>query len=442
MKVPDGTLNIEKDINIHLENKKLSRMFFAYIFLLYVVVCMTKNCYNSSLASIVSEGLLTKSQTSLITAMFFLVYTPLQVMGGIFADKYSPERMIKIGLVGAAVANTIIFFNQSYYVMMAAWVFNGIIQFGIWPSIFKIISSQLVRSDRARMTFLISFTSTGGFAVSYIVSALVTNWRYSFAISAGSLLVMAVILHIFEKVLSPHMKRDRVEEPEIPTENMTEEEKVKARPHYSVKEIFIASGFFFVLLSTILSIVVSQSRSTLTSVMLVENYETVSPSLGNILTAVMLVAGLTGIFVAKKFAGKVKNEATFIALGTAALLPFLIASVFVGILPIAVMIGLLCIVAVIESAIGLFRNYFTLNFTKYGMSGTAAGVLNAGTAFSYVLVAYIMPRVAETFGWRVMLITWPVITLIAVLCVCCIIKRFAKFKNGEIDTLLVRSKKR
>ena len=71
MKVPDGSLNIERDINIHLENKRLSRIFFAYIWLLYVVVCMTKNCYNSSLASIVSEGLLTKSQTSLITAMFF-----------------------------------------------------------------------------------------------------------------------------------------------------------------------------------------------------------------------------------------------------------------------------------------------------------------------------------------------------------------------------------
>ena len=45
------------------------------------------------------EGAMTKSQTGLITAVFYLVYAPLQVVGGIFADKYDPEKLIKIGLM-------------------------------------------------------------------------------------------------------------------------------------------------------------------------------------------------------------------------------------------------------------------------------------------------------------------------------------------------------
>ena len=118
--IPD----IEKDVNIHLENKHESRTFFWFLWVLYAVVSMTKNCYNGALASIVSEGILTKSQTGFITAMFYVVYTPLQIIGGMSTDRFSPERMIKIGLVGAAVANIIIFFNQNYYVMLAAWVFN------------------------------------------------------------------------------------------------------------------------------------------------------------------------------------------------------------------------------------------------------------------------------------------------------------------------------
>ena len=206
-------INIEKDVNIHLENRKESRAFFGFIWVLYAVVFMTKNCYNGALASIVSEGVLTKSQTGCITAMFYLVYTPLQIVGGLFSDRFSPERMIKIGLVGAATANAVIFLNQNYYVMLAAWMFNGMVQFGIWPSVFKIISSQLVRSDRTQMTFYISFTSTAGLLMSYLLAAIVPSWEYNFAFSAIILALFAVVLHIYERHLNPYMKWDRKEEP-------------------------------------------------------------------------------------------------------------------------------------------------------------------------------------------------------------------------------------
>ena len=77
-------------VHMHLENKKISRRFFWLLWLLYAVVYMTKSCYSAAMASIVSEGILTKSQTGLINAAFYGVYAPLQIVGGIFADKYNP----------------------------------------------------------------------------------------------------------------------------------------------------------------------------------------------------------------------------------------------------------------------------------------------------------------------------------------------------------------
>ena len=115
---------------------------------------MTKNCFSGALAGIVAEGVLTKSQTGFITGMFYLVYAPFQIVGGMVADRISPEKLIKFGLLGAFVANLIIFFNQNYYVMLITWICNAIVQFDIWPSVFKIVSSQLVRSDRTQMTFM------------------------------------------------------------------------------------------------------------------------------------------------------------------------------------------------------------------------------------------------------------------------------------------------
>ena len=44
--------------------------------------------FTSAMAIIVEEGSMTKSQTGLINAMFWLVYAPFQVVGGLAVDKH------------------------------------------------------------------------------------------------------------------------------------------------------------------------------------------------------------------------------------------------------------------------------------------------------------------------------------------------------------------
>lgn len=203
-------MKIMKDINVHLENKKVSRAFFAYIFIMYSVVYMTKSCFTGALSSIVAEGSLTTTQTTFILGAFYIVYAPLQLVGGIFADKYSPEMLITVGLLGGAASNIVIFFNQNYYVMLAVWIFNAIIQFALWPSVFKIVSSQLVRSDRKNMIFLLSLATSVGLILTRVVSSLIPShaWRYNFAVSAVSLIISAIVLKIFCVKLDHIIKKD------------------------------------------------------------------------------------------------------------------------------------------------------------------------------------------------------------------------------------------
>ncbi len=418
-------INVEKDIGIHLENKEVSRKFFLFIFIAYTLVCMTKNCYNGAMASIVSEGVLTKSQTGLITAAFYLVYAPMQVAGGIVADKFSPQRMIKIGLIGAALANIVISINQNYYVMLAAWTFNGFIQFGIWPSVFKIVSSQLVRSDRTQMVFYLSFCSTGGLVLAYLLAAVLPSWEYNFVVSAIVLLLLAVILHISNKKINPYMKWDKKEE----LQEKKEEALVK---HPSTMNIFVKSGFFFVCLSVLLSITVSQSKSTLSSVMFVENYQNVSPSLGNILTIVFVLSGMIGTVIARKVCNNVKNELFAIVITYLIQIPLLVICVFIGKIPVFAMVIILAVIAALESIAGLFRSYYNVYFVKYGKSGTAAGILNASMSVSYMLAAYAMPRTVEIFGWGTYLKLLPVLIGISALSILVVCKTFKRFKNGQL----------
>ncbi len=416
--------NIEKNVNIHLENKYESRKFFWFIWILYSVVCMTKNCYNAVLANIVAEGILTKSQTGFINAMFYVVYTPLQVIGGMYSDRFSPERMIKFGLVGAAIANIVIFFNQNYYVMLAAWMFNGLAQFGIWPSVFKIVSSQLVRSERVNMASYISFTTPFGFFMSYLIAAFVPSWKYNFAISSVSLLLFAVILHFFEKHLNPYMKWDKEENTDATT-------TVKATTTIPAIKVFLKSAFFFVLIASILEVTVNQSRSALNSVMLIENYDNVSPSLGNILTSVFLICGIFATIIAQKFSGKIKNEVATMIIIYTVMIPFLCVCMFVGKIQVSLVVVSMCVVASGDAVFTLVKNYYNMHFIKYGLNGTAAGILNAGNAFSFMIASYVFPLIVENFGWTAITLLWPMMILIAVIILFCGLRKFNKFaKNG------------
>lgn len=415
-------IDIEKDVNIHLENKSVSRHFFVFLWIMYAVVVMTKNCYNGAMASIVSEGILTKSQTGFITAMFYLVYTPLQIAGGMFADRFSPERMIKIGLVGAALSNAVIFFNQSYYVMLAAWVFNGIIQFAIWPSTFKIISSQLVRSDRKSMAFYMSFATNGGFILSYLTAALVTHWEYNFAISAVALLVLAVSMHIYTIHLNPYMKWDK---------NVASTANVNNSIRETGNSLFKASGFYMVFVVVILTILVSQSRSSLAPIMFVENYDYVSPAIGNSLNIFMIVSGMAGTLIAGRIASKVSNELKALAIAYIIMIPIISICIFVGKLPIPAIVICLCVVAALEAFATLMRTNYTMEFARYGKSGTAAGVLNAGMAFSFMLSAYAMTRVIELFGWTVLTILWPILIATSAVILFFAISKYKRFKAAE-----------
>lgn len=115
----------------YLESKSLSLFLFLFLFLMYAVVYMTKSMFSSAMAVIVEEGVMTKSQTGLINAVFWFVYALFQVVGGFAADRYSPYKLIMTGILGAVISNTIIYFNQSYSVIMTVWIFNAVAQFGL-----------------------------------------------------------------------------------------------------------------------------------------------------------------------------------------------------------------------------------------------------------------------------------------------------------------------
>ncbi len=408
---------------VHFENKSVSRHFFWFIWFVYVIVYMTKNCFSAAMASIVFEGVMTKSQTGFITAMFYLVYAPLQILGGVFADKYDPEKLIKIGLVGAGIANLIVFINQNYYVVLITWIFNAVVQFAIWPSIFKIISSQIVSGDRKNSAYYMSFSSTAGLLLAYLVAAILPKWQYNFAVSSAVLLILSLVLHIVTRRIGDYMVPDSENEDAV-AENVE-------KCNVSTIKLFLESGFFILIASAFIRTLVANSIKTLSATMLMESYEGVSPSLGNLLNMFIIGIGIVGTVLVKSvlYPQHIKSAPNGIAIMFSISLVASVFLIFVGKIDIALIVILLCLTSGCLTATTLLMSYCNLRFAKFGKSGTAAGVMNAATSFGVVVNSYGVTRLAEKFDWKTVNAVFCGLIVVALILILVMIPFWKRFKK-------------
>lgn len=375
-----------------LRSGKKSLYLFLLVFVVYALIYMTKNCYSAAMASIVDQGIMTKSQTGLIAAMFYLIYAPFQIVGGIAADRYSPSKMILVGMLGAGICNLLVFFfSQSYIAMMIIWSLNAIIQFGIWPSIFKIITTELKEEQRSFAVQYIGLSSTFGLILSYACAAVIRNWEFNFLISAIILFFCVVGFFVFYR----RLERDMVEEETIARLPKGEEKKEGGSVWWTV----IKCGVPLMMIAYAIQGLLSIGLKSLVPVMLMESYEAVSPSLANVLNIFLILIGVIGLFLVKLPIFKKMTHPVVISVLFLATIPMLFLMTFIGRIHILFVIFALVVIMLIVTTMGVFYSYVSKDFAKLGCSGTLSGLFNCMSALGMVLANYVFTKIAEKFDW-------------------------------------------
>lgn len=406
----------------YLANRKLSIIFFIFIWVLYSTVYMTKNCYSAAMADIVNDGIMTKTQTGIINAVFYLVYAPLQVIGGKFADRFRPESLVTVGLIGSAIANMVVFLNQNYFVMMAAWAFNAVVQFGVWPAVFKIISTELSPRHRGKAVFYISFTSTFGLMAAYLVAVFVREWQYNFLISAVALTFFAIALLLVYPVAEKNMVEDEEIKISVPPEKLQKKDKSQSRM------MFVQSGFYLFLPVVLIRQIVDNSVKVLSPTMLMENYAEVSPDIGNLLNIVILIAGMVGVFVVNllRTLGHHNNEMKGYTVIFILLIPIFVLLLFIGKIPMVVAVIALALISAITSGGSLLHSYASMRFATYGKTGESSGITNAASSFGIVVQSYGIAQISE-FGWQAVFFTFIGMAVISLILMFVVTPKWQKF---------------
>ncbi len=400
--------------NRYMENEYFSLALFFLTFIMYAIVYMTKNCYSAAMVYLVEENILTKSQTGTINSVFYLVYAPFQIIGGMSADKRSPYILISIGLLGAALCNFLILFVQSYRLILLIWAFNGAIQFGIWPGAFKIVSQCLAPAHRLGGIFYITLASTTGLIVSYLIAGMVSGWRGNFIVAAVSLVICFVIWVVFGKILGTKM----VDEDPVHhgIAHLPEVKKYENKPTDNFILTVFKSGLVILLPVAILKSLFSLGTQAVVPTMIRESYDGISPAFASILAIIPILAGLAGkFFIQLIYKKKIYNECITIAVIMAVMLPFVIMMLLIGKINVIFIIGIMSLMVMLSTTATMVSiPYIPMRFVDIGRNATVSGLVNAMSSLGIVAANFVSPRIADSYGWTAVIISWIVFALLAI----------------------------
>ncbi|MBQ9941100.1 MAG: MFS transporter [Clostridia bacterium] len=415
----------------YLSDYKKSALLFILIFTSYSLVYMTKNCYSAAMASIVNEGIMTKSQTGLIAAVFYLLYAPFQIIGGIAADKYSPKLLLTIGYLGASIANLLVYlFHTNYVAMIIIWGFNAIIQFGIWPSVFKIVASFLAVEHRTKGIFLLSFCSTIGLFLSYLLAIFISDWKNHFLFSSLVLFLLTIIVYISYTILEKYM---HTEEPLPDTQIEIPDNTAKISKSGTIR-LMLISGLPIFLIINLISTMLSLGVKALSPVMLMESYAGITPGIASALNIILILAGPIGLFISKLHIFRRFDYPKSIAIFLFLSIPSLVAIVFVGELSVFFVLLALTLLTISTGALGIFFSYISNTFEHYGCVATITGLLNCMASLGLMLTNYVFPKIADEMGWKFTATCWLILNIISFVLVLISIpiwKRFVKKINQD-----------
>lgn len=423
-------------MKIHLrKEEKASIMLFAACWLMYAIISMTKNAFGASIASIVSEGLFTKSLAGTINAGYYVFYGGAQLLLVKLVDKVSPVKLINMSLIGAVIAMAGFALAKDFWTMLVLWSITGLLQFAIWPAVIRIIAQYLLPSHRGKAMVYIAFAYCSGMLMNYAVASIVlsvANWRMLFWIFLGVILVTIVMWIVMTKKTIPVLEKiEHIDEVQSPVKKQETKQKTTG-----TWKIFWASGIICMLVPSFVRTMMDMGLKSWVPTMIVENYEGISPGFASLMTTILLVVNLSGIYIVNSvYPKKIKSEALCFALCFAVALPFTLLLLFTGKVPVGIVVALLTLVTTfMYSGHQMINVIIPSKFAKMHLSGGVASILNAVASFGAVAANFGYGFIADKFGWSATIMSWNIMALLAAVFGLLSVKKWNRFiKQNEVD---------
>ena len=402
-----------------MEKLRDRRQINSLAFLLaitYMISYITRINFGAVVSEMVEATGFTKSMLSMSLTGSFITYGTGQILCGVMGDKISPKRMITIGLVMTICMNSLIPLCQNPWQMLSVWCVNGFAQAFMWPPIVRMMTTLLEADDYKRTVAKVSWGSSIGTILIYLVSPLVISTLGWKGVFFGAAICGAVMLVVWNwKAMDIQSAGSK-----------------KVAAPKGANKILFTPVVLCIMIPIILQGMLRDGITTWMPTFIAESFH-----LGNeisILTGVLLPIFSIACFqfTTWLYRKKIQNPLTASALlfgvgGVAALALYFFsqesaaASVLLSATLTGSMHGVnLLLICMVPQC-----------FERYGNISTVSGVLNACTYIGSALSTYGIAALSEVIGWQSTIFVWFCVTILGgLICLACIKPWKKKFMDN------------
>ena len=402
--------------------EKASSNLFWCLFFIYICNVIGKTTYSAVTVALVDEAILTKTQAGLIGGLFWLLYAAGQFGGGFFAEKHNPYHLIKLTILSSTCANVLMAFQRNYLVMLLIWGVNGILQFGLWPAILKIVSTQIVEKQRTVAMARLGYCFCIGSIVSYILTAClleVLSWQYIFICCGIANGISYVATIVAQRRFATCLEQQEQAQQEI----------LQQKSQLTTQMVWKSGLIFFCVIMFVRSFLDSSIKNWMPTI-LVETYDVV-PSFTLLLSVGLLITNIFGVTICTYIYNRTRHDELytlrFLYLAIAPMMFLLLQFDKLHIYVLTVLFS--CITLLVYGSGPILMINYPFRFHMWGIASTVGGIINCFSALGNVAASYGSGYVADHFGWNSLMVIWLITVALVVVVTITLIPIWKKFRG-------------
>lgn len=175
--------------------KPTSRLVMLFLFT-YLVSYVTRINYGAIVSEMEQALHISKRLLSMALTGSFVTYGAGQVVSGICGDRFSPKKLICLGLAVTSGMNLLLPFCRNAWQMLAVWCVNGFAQAFLWPPLVKLMATLLSEAEYSRAVVRVSWGSSFGTIAVYLLAPVLislASWKAVFFAAALCGIVMVAV---------------------------------------------------------------------------------------------------------------------------------------------------------------------------------------------------------------------------------------------------------
>ncbi len=408
-----------------LTDLKISRLLLIACFLSYAITTAAKMCVPTVISAMVNEGFMTKSQSGLLSGIFYLFYGVGQLFLGKYFNDHPPFIGIKLALLGSGACCFFMSLTDNFYLLLLFWSLCAVFNACFFPALMKIISFMLCGKDSAWASKYMLIAQQGGTILCLIAGSVIIEYAswvnlyyFAAAISALTFVYWCYAEYKAKRCLPEAVTSDAVQHP------VAAEETAEKHPIMS----YVGTGIFCIFAVSMFNALVTGVK-TWAPTIIMETYHT-SPGFSVLLNIVIVGSNILFLLaLGKRPWGRELKSVIMISLFS---LPFVVLMNFPGLLNeyvFTLLIGLLTSVAVYITNVAVIQVPYY--FDKYNDVARISGISNMAASFGVLLGNYLYGVLADLFGWQVILLLCTAFVVVNILLSAIADKGFQKLARGR-----------